>query len=109
MLVSLAGAHAASADVYWSNGDQTIGRASLDGTGVNQSFITTANEPSLVAVDAGHIYWASGNSTFVRANLDGTGVDDSSRFRAPSIRSGVDVLRSEWLVTAAWAAPNWTW
>jgi Bacterial Ig domain len=38
--------------LYWSNkfGD-TIGRANVDGTGVNQAFIAGANEPTGVAVD----------------------------------------------------------
>ena len=65
--------------VYWANsGTGTIGRANLDGTGVNQSFITGAGSPAGVAVDGQHVYWAnSGNGTIGRANLDGTGVDQS--------------------------------
>ena len=40
--------------VYWTNaGTNTIGRASLDGTGADQSFITGASGPRGVAVDAG--------------------------------------------------------
>jgi virginiamycin B lyase len=35
----------------------TIGRANLDGTGVNQRFISTASGPCGVAVYKGHIYW----------------------------------------------------
>ena len=55
----------ASADayLYWANGGMdTIGRANLDGTGVNQSFITGAGNPGGVAVDADHVYWANGGS-----------------------------------------------
>jgi hypothetical protein len=38
--------------IYWSNGGlNTIGRANLDGTGVNQRFIIGANEPFGVVVD----------------------------------------------------------
>ena len=40
------GAQAADAYVYWANnGTDSIGRANLDGTGVNQSFITGAGHP----------------------------------------------------------------
>ena len=38
--------------IYWTT-NSTIGRANLDGTGVNQSFITGATRPDGVAVDAG--------------------------------------------------------
>jgi hypothetical protein len=75
-----------AAHVYWSvgglavEGGQSvqiggIGRANLDGTGVNQSFIPDVNSPCSTAVDAAHVYWASGG--IARANLDGTGVDKS--------------------------------
>ena len=65
--------------LYWANfGTGTIGRASVDGTGANQSFVTGASEPRGVAVDAGHVYWAnSGTGTIGRANLDGTGANQS--------------------------------
>ncbi len=66
----------AGAFVYWANGrDGTIGRANLDGTGANPSFIAGATSPCGVAVDAGHVYWANDveSGTIERANLDGTG------------------------------------
>jgi hypothetical protein len=73
--------------VYWANENQptfdTIGRANVDGTGVNQSFVLGATNPCGVAVDSAHIYWATGNSgrgpgtTIGRANLDGTGVNEN--------------------------------
>ena len=66
--------------IYWPNYDtNTIGRADkLDGSGVNQSFITGAFAPSGVAVDASdgsnrHIYWANSNGTIGRADLDSNG------------------------------------
>ena len=68
-----------SAHVYWSNvNNNTIGRANLDGSGVNQSFIT-ATSPAGVVVDSGHIYWANRGAvnTIGRANLDGSGVNQS--------------------------------
>jgi virginiamycin B lyase len=69
----------AQAYVYWANRDAgTIGRANLDGTGVNQSFIAGASSPWGVAVDAEHVYWANSDGNAIgRANLDGTGVDQS--------------------------------
>jgi hypothetical protein len=58
-----------------------IGRANLDGTGVNKRFIT--GRPSNgcgIAVAGGYIYWTNGGfvkSRYAigRANLDGTGVN----------------------------------
>jgi Domain of unknown function (DUF5050) len=65
--------------LYWANfGAGTIGRASVDGTGANQNFISGASGPDGVAVDSGHVYWANDNSTTIgRANLDGTGVNQN--------------------------------
>ena len=69
----------AEAHVYWANNaDTTIGRANLDGTGVNQSFIGGATLPCGVAVDGTHVYWGNvGAGTIGRANLDGSGADQS--------------------------------
>ena len=65
-----------AAHIYWTDGlTNTIGRANLDGSGVDESFITTGANWG-VAVDAAHVYWANGN-TIGRANLDGSGVDQS--------------------------------
>ena len=63
--------------VYWTNASNgTIGRANLDGTNVNSSFITGADNPISIAVDAGHVYWGNTNGARIsRANLDGTNVD----------------------------------
>jgi len=65
--------------IYWANlFSDTIGRANLDGTGVNQSFITGASTPVGVAVDGQHVYWGNqGPRTIGRANLDGSGVNQS--------------------------------
>ena len=77
-------AFAARADalIYWANaavGTHTIGRANLDGTGVNQNFIhVLGGFPAGVAVDGSHIYWAVPDAnTIGRANLDGTGTNQS--------------------------------
>jgi hypothetical protein len=72
--VALDGQH-----IYWTNpSGNSIGRANLDGTSVDQSFISLAGVPGPegVAVDGRHIYWTSDSPGAVgRANLDGSGVD----------------------------------
>jgi virginiamycin B lyase len=70
----------ASAFVYWVNdsgGASSIGRANLDGTGVNQSFITGLSGAVGLAVDGQHVYWTQNVSTIARANLDGTDVNQN--------------------------------
>ena len=79
-VVGLAWPASGGAYVYWANYDPnaetTIGRASLDGTGVNQSFITSTGGLIEIAVDGQHIYWPNTLAgTIGRANLDGTGVN----------------------------------
>ena len=79
--ITLAGTGAAVAvrHIYWANaGTNTIGRADLDGSNPNQSFITGASSPIGVAVDAEHIYWVNDdNGTIGRAGLDGSNVNQS--------------------------------
>ena len=66
----------AHAQIYWANAETgAIGRANLNGTGVNTRFITDTHV-SGVAVDAAHVYWSNGD-LIGRANLDGSGVDQS--------------------------------
>jgi hypothetical protein len=60
----------------------SIGRANLDGTGVDPNFVSRSPAayplPFGLAVDAAHLYWADfEKATIGRANLDGTGVDPS--------------------------------
>jgi hypothetical protein len=68
-----------AAHLYWANLENgTIGRANLDGSTVNQSFIRGAISPCGVAVDGAHIYWGNNDSNAIgRANLDGTQVNQS--------------------------------
>ena len=65
--------------IYWVDGlRRAIGRASLDGSVVDRTFIpwTGGTAPSGLAVDAGHIYWTSAaNRSIGRASLDGSDVD----------------------------------
>jgi hypothetical protein len=65
--------------VYWANADSgTIGRAKINGTGLNNAFIAGLTDVHGVAVDSKFIYWTQGvgaSSSIGRANLDGSGVN----------------------------------
>ena len=77
LVFPLALAPRAEGYIYWAGGD--IGRANLDGTAIDESFIDLRFgdlASGELAVDAQHIYWASGDA-IGRANLDGTGVDEN--------------------------------
>jgi hypothetical protein len=64
-----------AAGIYWTNtASDTIGHANLDGTGVNNHFISGILNPNGVAVDGTYIYFGQ-PSGIGRANIDGTGVD----------------------------------
>jgi hypothetical protein len=70
--------HANGNFVYWTNDapGNSIGRAKINGTGLNDNFVTGLNRPIGVAVDSKFIYWADWNANRIgRANLDGTGVN----------------------------------
>jgi hypothetical protein len=86
---------AAGGYLYWANGTaKTIGRASLNGSGVKQSFISTggANGPVGVAVNGQYIYWTDGgDDTIGRANLDGTGVNNAFISTATTSPVGIAV------------------
>ena len=80
----------ASAYVYWTNTNlPAIGRANLDGSNPNQSFIPAAL-PRGVAVDAHHIYWGIYPNAIGRANLDGSNVN-TSFITGASLPDGVAV------------------
>ena len=66
----------ADAFVYWPT-IGSIGRANLDGTGADRTFIDLGT-PCGIAVSRTHIYWgreARRRDAIGRANLDGSGVD----------------------------------
>ncbi|MBS1844466.1 MAG: hypothetical protein JST53_08630 [Actinobacteria bacterium] len=73
----LAFAASAHAYVYWGDYQAgTIGRANLDGTNVNDSFIHTGGTPLQLAINSSYIYWANEpGGTIGRAKLDGTQVE----------------------------------
>jgi virginiamycin B lyase len=62
-------ASSAQAYVYWANGNN-IGRANLDGSGVDDAFIAGAGTSSGLAVDGSHVYWGDGGA-IARSNLNG--------------------------------------
>jgi virginiamycin B lyase len=73
-------ASGASAFVYWANfNTNAIGRANLDGSGVDQDFIVTATSVEGVTVDSSYVYWSNfgfaASGSIGRANLDGSGVN----------------------------------
>ena len=74
-----------------------IGRANVNGGGVDQSFITAP--ASSLAVDSSHIYWLTG-SAIGRADLDGTGVDQNFignlNVHAPNAGLAVDSQHIYW-------------
>jgi hypothetical protein len=81
---SLFGAQAVAVDgshIYWANGPNSIGRANLDGTGANPSFVSGIFSANALAVDSvnGFIFWADLEGDRIgRANLaDGSGVSTS--------------------------------
>ena len=86
---SLAPAARAHGHVYWAWGTSTdifdpapsgVGRANLDGTGVDQNFINFHGNPIAIAVNGAYIYWLNTDiraSTIGRAKLDGSGVEPS--------------------------------
>jgi hypothetical protein len=105
LLLALAFAPRAGAAVYWSNTTDTsvvpvvpgtIGRANLDGTGVNQAFIGGAQARG-VASDGAHLYWTNGaNRSIGRANLDGTGVNQNFITGVDSNAVAVDAAHIYW-------------
>jgi len=77
LCVAVDGAHVYWTSVVLSGGvgpKIVIGRANLDGTDVQESFISGISASCLVA-DGAHIYWDSGGG-IGRANVDGTGITD---------------------------------
>lgn len=82
--VPLDGLAVSSSHIYWSNnfpddgGPPAIARATIDGGGVDETFIDlpASRYGEDLAVDDGHIYWADYNGgTIGRARLDGSAVD----------------------------------
>jgi virginiamycin B lyase len=87
-----------SANIFWSEPGffccgTRIGRASINGSGADPSFIGGASAPCGVALDtSSHLYWANLEAgTIGRANTDGTAVDQSFVATGTSAVCGVAV------------------
>ena len=91
----------ADAFVYWSsqNGtESTIGRANLDGSGVDPDLVSGIAVGSGVASDGSHIYWGESGffptaATIGRAETDGSDVDRD--FLPATTFCGVFMLRAD--------------
>ncbi|HZV25230.1 MAG TPA: DUF5050 domain-containing protein [Acidothermaceae bacterium] len=87
LAVSLAGtgvpaataAGGAAPQIFYSDpGSNSIGGADLNGTGVDNTFITGASGLQEMTAVNGYLYWANGTAkTIGRASLNGTGVNQS--------------------------------
>jgi hypothetical protein len=89
--------HAHGNFVYWSEGSPSsaIGRAKINGTGLNNNFITGLNSPVGVATDSKFIYWADTAANKIgRANLDGTGVNQNFITTGVTNPTGIAVTSS---------------
>ncbi|MEZ0291145.1 MAG: pentapeptide repeat-containing protein [Solirubrobacteraceae bacterium] len=104
-LPAAAAAQSGPAYVFWNNPQSgTIGRATVDGAGVNQNFITglSSGQPLPgVGVDRTHIFWADGLNVG-RAALDGTGVN--RRFIATEQGAAVVAVDADHVF---WASGFW--
>jgi hypothetical protein len=59
--------------IYWADRSGVIGRARLDATVPEPTFVEAVDSPCGVAVNEQHVYWASGDGHSVgRANIDGS-------------------------------------
>jgi hypothetical protein len=92
-----------SAHVYWNNDPFTsdsIGRANLDGSAVDPSFITGIGVGCGITADEAHVYWANDlDESIGRVNLDGSGLDRSFIDSAEGICAGqiaVDAAHVYW-------------
>ena len=75
LVAVLAFAPGAGAYIYWTDIYGHIGRANLDGSGVDRNFIGGTGRACGVAVGAQHIYWGTtipGSAAIGRANIDGS-------------------------------------
>jgi virginiamycin B lyase len=66
--------------VYWANATpaDSVGRAKINGTGLNNALISGLDVLHGVTIDSKYIYWTEGDgsaSRIGRANLDGSGVN----------------------------------
>ncbi|HEX6986875.1 MAG TPA: hypothetical protein VF170_15975 [Planctomycetaceae bacterium] len=74
--------------VYWADyrmvGPSGIGRAGLDGSNPDPTFIPGLSDPYGIAIDRRHVYWVDHGDAVSRAALDGTSIE-------PEFISGADL------------------
>ncbi len=67
--------------IYWANyTSNSIGRANIDGTNKNSSFISVPNSggPCSIWLQGSYLYWTNySNDNIGRANLDGSGIQNA--------------------------------
>jgi hypothetical protein len=94
-----------SAGIFWTNtGIGSIGRANLDGTGINQNFIAGASPSNLMAADADHLYWTilgQFSESIGRADVSGANLN-------PGFVSGGDQVNDPEGVAVDGAHVYWT-
>lgn len=75
IVMILVGSSAANAYIYWTN-ESGIGKAELDGSGIDEDFIAASSGIRGITTDDMYIYWSdSVAKTIGRAKLDGSGVE----------------------------------
>jgi len=92
--------------VYWTVPDaNAIGRAGMNGTGVDQTFITGLQGVQGVAVNSAGIFWTNtGTGSIGRANLDGTGINQNFITGAsPSNLMAADADHLYWTILGQFA------
>ena len=66
--------------IYWG-ASPSVGRANLNGTGVNQNFITPGTNVAGLTFNSSHLYWSTANANNAtdigRAKLNGSGVNSA--------------------------------
>lgn len=115
VVVAIGAGSASAADyIYWlTNSGQTgtIGRAALDGSDANQSFISGLGQMAIgLDVDASNLYWTSGTSprALGKAALDGSGLNNNLATIANNMFSGAVAVSGSYAYTLAGAtAPLW--
>jgi hypothetical protein len=100
LILPLAFAARADALIYWTSPNtNSIGRANLDGTGVNENFISGLGMPPWtgLAADAEHLYWTSPFTPWMsRANIDGTGLNENFILADSAFGVAVDANHVYW-------------
>ncbi len=98
--LALRAAPATADRIYWADTgaglEETIQRASLDGSGI-ETIVTQRDAPISIALDlpAGKVYWTTEHSNVQRANLDGTGVEHLARADRSPYAIALDLTRGK--------------